>query len=135
MPPKKKARLSETPRAVARRAEKAQEARDKIRDLITKLPDAEAAAIEEIIDDAEYYEEPGVRFPWDKLPAEVKNMIFRYLFVSTRPVRPHVYFPGVAHRRRIEKFSLGANFLRCSKSIHDQGLPILLSENVSTVDR
>jgi hypothetical protein len=134
MPPKKKVRSIESPQAIARRAKKAQEARDKIRELITRLPNAEATAIEDIIDDAEYYEEPGARFPWDKLPAEVKNMIFRCLFVANRPIKPHVYFPNVAHKRRIEKFDLGANFLRCSKAILAQGLPILLSENVSILN-
>lgn len=120
----------EIARLAAIATQEAQAARAEMRVLLSKLPNAEAEQIREIFDDAESYEQPGARYDWSKLPAEVKNLIYRYTFVSEKPVRPHVVYPNVPERRRVTKYKLGAQFLRCSKEIYAEGRPILLGENV-----
>lgn len=116
--------------AVAVLAQKADLARAQIRGLVNSLPDSEAESILDVLDNPpeEESEQPG-GFVWDELPAEVKNMIYRYVFVADVPIKPHNSWPNMPHRRRISKYGLGANFLRCSKAIYAEAHPILRMEN------
>lgn len=116
--------------AVAILTQKADLARAQIRGLVNSLPDSEAEMIVHILDNPpqEETEQQG-GFHWDKLPAEVKNIIYRFVFVAERPIKPHINWPNVPHRRYISKFGLGANFLRCSKAIYGEAHPILRMEN------
>lgn len=120
--------------AVAILTQKADLARAQIRGLVNSLPDNEAESILDILDNPpqEETQETG-GFIWDKLPAEVKNMIYRFVFVADTPIKPHINWPNVPHRRYISKFGLGANFLRCSKTIYAEAHPILRMENTFEV--
>lgn len=116
--------------AVAILVNKADIARAQIRGLVNSLPDSEAEAILAVLDDPPQDEEEApTGFVWDKLPAEVKNMIYRFVFVSSIPVKPHIMWPNIPHKRHIVKHGLGANFLRCSKAIYAEAYPILRMEN------
>ncbi|ETN39918.1 uncharacterized protein HMPREF1541_06145 [Cyphellophora europaea CBS 101466] len=127
----KKAKL-EPEEATIILAKKTQSARDQIRGLVNSLPDQQAEAIIAILNSPEQNEngEQDTGFVWDKLPAEVKNTIYRLIFVSNKPIKPHINWPNLIHRRHINKFDLGAQFLRCSKAIYAEAHPILRSENV-----
>lgn len=124
----------EAARAAELAAKDAQIARNQIRDLLDKLPADQSDPILKVIDDADSWEKPGARYPWSNLPAEIKNRIYEYTFLSDAPMKPHVHHPQTKDRRRLEKFNLGANLLRCSKEIYKEGRAILYSDNIFEVD-
>lgn len=68
-------------------------------------------------------------FVWDKLPGEVKNQIYKLLLVSDEPINPYVCNPGVPSKRWFQKHGLQGQVLRLSKTIYQEALPILLSDN------
>jgi hypothetical protein len=113
-------------------AHKADVARAQIRGLINSLPDAEASLILDVLDNPpdDDEETPAVGFFWDDLPPEVKNMIYRCVFVKDTPVKPNISWPNVPDKREIDKCGLGAHFLRCNKAIYIEGRTILRGENV-----
>lgn len=115
--------------AVAILTKKADLARAQIRGLVNSLPDSEAESILDVLDNPPEDSEQPEDFVWDKLPAEVKNIIYRFVFVADTPIKPHIMWPNVPHRRQISKYNLGANFLRCSKAIYEEARPILRMEN------
>ena len=115
-------------------AAKEQRARDAIRELLEELPQDEAAAHVVLIDaseaaiEAKKAEELKHTIEWDKVPAEVKNIIYKYLLTQEMPIQPYIEHPQSA-TPKIRKFDLGANLLRCNKSIREEAEPILLGDN------
>ena len=110
-------------------AEKAQAARQQIRALLADLSPEDARDITALLDRADAWDKPGARYSWSTLPSEIKNNIYKYVFVNDEPIKPHIWFPNVPNRRRIRKYDLGANFLRCNKEIYHEGRSILYGEN------
>ncbi|KPI40041.1 uncharacterized protein AB675_11323 [Cyphellophora attinorum] len=120
----------EAERLAAIAAKKAQVARNKIRALLTNLPDDEAGPMATLLDEAEAWEKPGARYSWSKLPQEIKDRIYEFTFISEDIVVPYVTNPRVKDARKVRTFKLGANFMRCSKEIHEAGKAMLLGLNM-----
>jgi hypothetical protein len=120
----------------------AQVARDQIRALLPKLPAEEAEIFQSVLDMSERNIEIKREnellsvFPWDRVAAEIKNMIYKLLFVhENEPISPIVSYPGVREKESKRKYDLAGHFLRTCQSIRDEALPILLGQNTFEFNR
>lgn len=83
-------------------AAKEQRARDAVRELLKNLPREEAAAHIALIDateaaiEAKKAEELKHAIEWDKVPAEVKNLIYKCLMTQEMPIQPYIEHPQSA---------------------------------------
>ena len=122
---------NELPHQIAARQRRA---RDQMRKLLLDLPHEEAAAHASLITaseaaiEARRAEELKHTIVWDKVPPEVKNMIYKYLMTQESPIVPDIKHPHAPYPD-IRKFDLGGNFLRCNKAIYKESVPILLGDN------
>lgn len=78
------------------------------------------------------YLEQESGFHWDQLPGECRNKIYRYLMRSQRPLKLQ-HLGSLPSSSWGKPFQLSAQFLRCSASIYNEALPILLGENAFTL--
>lgn len=103
--------------------------------LINGLPSDQANRIQAVIGDVqanlkiqlESHAKPA--FVWDKLPGEIKNAIYKLLFVSDRVIEPHVSWPYFPAKRVWTKHNLTAQILMSNKAIYEEALPLLLGAN------
>lgn len=115
--------------------------RDNIRELAAGLPRTESAPIIAQLDAAEAEirrkrkaEIEASSFDWNRVPNEIRNMIYEYLMVQEKSIEPFVAHAGDPERRSLRKFDLGGNLLIASKEIYQQALPMLLGANTFEVN-
>lgn len=104
----------------------AQSSRALIKTHLAQLPAQEAAGILAILEEGEKYNHSKKIFRWDDIPAEVRNMIYRCLFVpSKEAVVPRVDFTNTPAKRKMLKHNIGGHFLRVCKRIYEEGNAVL----------